>query len=469
MKLVKFLFKLLIPLVIIGIIIGLPLYLFSYRLTPPTDQYIQASENAFYTEVDGELSALITNPTEDTVEFTITEAFINRVVQRQLSKDNPKYQNPDNAGELAHDYMMLFGNNFGLKGVWTDLTNDALTIYAGADVILNNRPLYQTGFEMKFDIVLSENNEYYLKVNKIKIGKLDLPLQQALSLANWAVSSFAGKTLNEMIAENLSFGDFDSEDISFTVGEEELSSYLYSVDPTFAALLKIIYEEELLILDISDDGFDISLRIGAFRRLLTDPNEPAFTKWEDEDDKSAFMTALGQQALQNAIINPTDPTIDLTEADLNSILDYTLQDKVQFEFPITFEVDETEIEYKFESTNLFVMLADDELSIHITMSLNKTGMAGSFDMQFNLSSNVSMNENGDMILAILDSNIGEIDLDQTMLATIFGVFDPALMVDNTLVIPQEKVNEMFAGSGLEIENSYVLNSRLRLHFGIATI
>lgn len=468
MKLVKFLFKLIIPLAIIGIIIGLPLYLFSYRLTAPTAQYIAASENAFYTEIDTELSTLINDSNEDTVEFTVTEAFINRVIQKALSADNPKYQNPDNVGELAHDYMMVFGNNFGLKGVWTEITDNSLTIFAGADVILNNRPLYQTGFEMKFDIVLAENNEYYLKVNKIQIGKMNLPLRQALSLANWAVSSFAGKSLNDMIAENLSFGVFDTEEISFTVGENELTDYLYSVDPTFAALLKVVYQEELLILDISDDGFDIALRIGAFRRLLTDPNEPAFDKWESEADKAVFMTNLGTQAAINAMANPSDPTIDLTEADLNSILDYTLQDKVQFSFPITFELDGNEVEYNFESTNLFVRLNDDELSIHLTMSLNKTGMGGSFDMQFNLSSNVSMNENGDMILSILESNIGEIDLDQEMLASLFGVFDPNLMVDNTLVIPEEKVNEMFEGSGLVIEDSYVVTSKLRLHFGLAS-
>ena len=466
-KLGKRLFKtLVILLIIVFVLVGLPLILLSKKTTAPLDQYNSSSESALYTMLDEELSNLITDTTDDTIFLTVDEAFINRAIQKALSKDNPKFLNSQYAGEMAYSYMMVF-NNFGVKGIWTELSDDKIKIIAGADYVgSSGNVLYQTGIEMVFDIVLSENQEYYLKISDIKIGKINIGINTAYKLANFIVETLTDQSLNNLIAQNLSFGAFNQEDLSFTVGEEELTNYLYEEDPTFAALLKVVYEQELLILDISDDGFDISLNVGIFRRLSSDLDEPAFDKWENDMDKAAFMATLAAQAASNIILNPTDPRIDLDEEDVNQILDYYLQDKVKFELPIKFTLDGNEIEYLFSSTNLFVTMIDDKLSIHLLMTLSKTDMSGTFDMQFNLSSTVSMNSNGDMVLNIIEANLGEIELTNDMLTTLFNIFDPNLMVDNTLVIKKETLNSMFEGSGIVFDDSYVINGELRLHFGL---
>lgn len=467
----KFLYKLVLRITIVLLVLALifivlPLALLYKKTTAPIDQYVASSETAFYTELDSELSTLITDNNADSITLSVTEAYLNRVIQKALSKDNPKYLNPSNEGEMAHDYMMVFGGSVGLKGLWTTISDDQIKITAGADFVMGGSVLYQTGFEIIFDIVLSENDEYYLKVDKIQMGSMRLPLKQSYQLTNFIVNQVTSKSLNELVADYMSFGDFDAEAFSFTVGETELTDFLYDIDPTFSALLKIIYKESLLVMDISDTGFDIALDLGAFRRLNTDLDAPVFTKWENDLDKAAFMASLATQAATNAFLNPTDPRMDLTEADVNAILDYTLGDKVQFDFPIKFKLNGNDIEYKFSSTNLFVRMQGDVLSIHLKMSLTKVGMPGAFDMQFNLRGNISMNANGDMVLTILDSNIGEIDLDQATLASLIAIFDEDLMVGNTIVIPKEKINEMFQGSGIVINNSYVLNGELRLHFGL---
>jgi len=453
--------------VIFTILVVVPLALLYKKTTAPIEQYTAESETDFYTALDQELSDLITDSNEDYVLLTIDEAFINRAIQKALSKDNPKYLDPEFEGESEYKYMTVIGNNLGLKGIWTILTDDQITIIAGVDNFNSNgKVLYQTGIEIILDIVLSENNQYYLKLAKIEVGNIKLPLKSAYKLADFIVKTVTKESLNEMIAENLSFGSFNQEEMSFTVGEAELTDYLYDIDPTFAALLKVIYQESLLILDISDEGFDISLNIGVFRRLLTDLDEPAFTRWESDTDKAMFMANLAAQAAMNFMLDPLDPKLDLTEADVNSILDYTLGEKVKFEFPITFMLEGEEIEYLFNSTNLFVRMNGNVLSIHLKMTLSKTGMSGTFDMQFNLTSTVSMNANGDMVLTIIESNLGEVDLDIDILTLLFGVFDDSLMVDNTIVIPKETLNKMFEGSGIVIEDSYVLNGKLRLHFGL---
>jgi hypothetical protein len=467
-KLTKVILKVFLVLfIVIFVLVAIPLFLLHKATAAPLDQYTSSSETALYTMLDEELSALINDDSEDTVFLTVDEAFINRAIQKELSKENIKFQNSEFVDDTAYNYMMMFSENSGLKGIWTELTDDQIIITAGADYVTSGGSvLYQTGFEVIFDIVLSENNEYYLKLSKIKVGKISIGLSSTYKLADFIVGSLADKSLNDMITESLSFGDFDSEELSFTVGENELTDYLYEVDPTFAALLKVVYKEELLILDVSDEGFDISLNIGVFRRLTTDLDEPAFDKWESESDKADFMEALALQAAYNAFLNPLDPRIDLTEADVNAILDYYLQDKVKFELPIKFMLLGEEVEYIFSSTNLFVTMDEDILSIHLKMSLAKTGMSGSFEMQFNLSSNVSMDAEGNMILTVIEANLGDVVLDNETLSSLFGIFDETLMVDDTLVVKKETLNSMFEGSGVVFNDSYVEDSELKLHFGL---
>ncbi len=452
--------------VIFFLLIGLPLILFHMKSEAPTEDYNAEVENGFYQVLDENLSALILDEEEDSFALRVTDTFINRMIQKQLSSGNPKYLDPAYDGETEHDYMMVAAGFIGLKGVWTTLTDDQLTITAGADVLIGGTPVYQTGLELTFNIVLSENDQYFLQIDKIQIGSMKLPKQAAFDFASSIVKAITSRSLNDMIAEQLSFGQFDEEELSLVIGEDGLTEYLYHIDPTLAAMLKLVYQESLMTLDISDSGFDIQLDIGAFRRLVTDLDQPAFTPWESEADKAAFMADFAAQAAINAFLNPSDPYIDLNESEINAILDYTLEEDVRFELPIAFTLDGVEVEYVFASTNLFLCMDDDVLSAHLRMDLTKTGMAGSFDMQFNLTTNVSMNASGDMILTIVDSNLGEVDIDQAMLATLIATFDENLMVDNTLVVPKEKVNEMFQGSGIVISDSYVLDSHLRLHYDL---
>ena len=466
-RLFKFLLWVFISIaILLLLVIGVPMYLLHMKTEAPIDQYVESSETAFYTSFNHELESLITDSEKDTIFLRIDEAFINRMIQNMLSEDNPKYLSQEHIHEFAYDHMMVFGSFAGLKGVWTKLSDDQLIVTAGADLSFSKNLVYQSGLEIVFDIVLSENEEYYLKVAEISVGRMTPTLRRAFGLANSIVNLLTKNSLNDLIAEYLPFGVFDDEELSFTVSETELTDYLHDVEPSFAALLKIVYQESLIVLDVSDLGFDVSVQIGVFRKLSSDPDEPSFTRWENDIDKALYMSGFAAQAITNSALHPLDPRIDLTEADVNSILDYTLSDKVQFSFPIEFTLGGEEIVYNFDSTNLFVRMNDDVLSIHLTMTLSKEGMAGAFEMQFNLESIVSMNQNGDMVLTISNANIGEVNLDNDTLSSLFALFDESLMVDNTIVIPSEDLNEMFAGSGIIINDSYVVDGILRLHFGL---
>ena len=65
--------------------------------------------------------------------------------------------------------------------------------------------------------------------------------------------------------------------------------------------------------------------------------------------------------------------------------------------------------------------------VHLKMTLEKENFVGSFIMQFNLVTTVAIDANGDMVLTILSSNIGEVDLDNTILKMMVDTFDETLM------------------------------------------
>jgi hypothetical protein len=464
MKILKKLVLFLVVIIVLFVVI--PLVLLSKKTQAPLADYQTSSETAFYQDLNADLEALMTDTESDYIDLTMSEQFLNRAIQKELSKDNPKFQNDLYSDELDYRYMMLFSDQVGLKGVWTALEDDLIKITVGVDVLIGGNVVYQSAVFVNLKIVLNDNDTYLFQILKIQTGKVSLPIKTGADITSFFIERLQGKSLNELVTDSLPFGQLDTDELSFSVGEQELTDYLYTIDPTFAALLKVIYQENLLVMDFSDAGFDLSMNLGIFRRLVTDLDEIPFTRLEDDQDKADLMAGIASKAALNVITNPSDPTINLTEEELNQILDYQLKDAVAFELPLEFMLNGIEQKYLFKSTNLYVRMIGDQLSVHLKMTLEKEDFVGSFIMQFNLVTTVAIDVNGDMVLTILSSNIGEVDLDNAILKMMVDTFDETLMQGSTLVIPKEKLNEMFQGSGLVFDQGYVEAGELVLHFGL---
>ena len=464
MKILKKLVLFLVVIIVLFVVI--PLVLLSKKTQAPLADYQTSSETAFYQDLNADLEALMTDTESDYIDLTMSEQFLNRAIQKELSKDNPKFQNDLYSDELDYRYMMLFSDQVGLKGVWTALEDDLIKITVGVDVLVGGNVVYQSALFVNLKIALNDNDTYLFQILKIQTGKVSLPIKTGADITSFFIERLQGKSLNELVTDSLPFGQLDTDELSFSVGEQELTDYLYTIDPTFAALLKVIYQENLLVMDFSDAGFDLSMNLGIFRRLVTDLDEIPFTRLEDDQDKADLMAGIASKAALNVITNPSDPTINLTEEELNQILDYQLKDAVAFELPLEFMLNGIEQKYLFKSTNLYVRMIGDQLSVHLKMTLEKENFVGSFIMQFNLVTTVAIDVNGDMVLTILSSNIGEVDLDNAILKMMVDTFDETLMQGSTLVIPKEKLNDMFQGSGLVFDEGYVEAGELVLHFGL---
>ena len=236
---------------IVGIFIALVIFLaimFYKDFKMPVEQYTQ-SEEYFQKRLDDELQLIMTDDTKENIEVTLTEVFINQFMMRELSKDNPKYQDEAFKDEPAYEYMYLSatsGMRAGIKGVSTDILEDRIDLVVSVHALAGGTRLYKTGVYLSLDVILDEDDEYVFKVRKINIGKLGLPVKTGLNIANYITSKINGKSINEMANEALPFGVFDSKTASFTATEQTVLDYATSQDAGYGALLEIIYTRNLI-------------------------------------------------------------------------------------------------------------------------------------------------------------------------------------------------------------------------------
>ena len=129
-----------------------------------------------------------------------------------------------------------------------------IKITVGVDVLIGGNVVYQSALFVNLKIVLNDNDTYLFQILKIQTGKVSLPIKTGADITSFFIERLQGKSLNELVTDSLPFGQLDTDELSFSVGEQELTDYLYTIDPTFAALLKVIYQENLLVMDFSDAG-----------------------------------------------------------------------------------------------------------------------------------------------------------------------------------------------------------------------
>ncbi|MDD2575074.1 MAG: hypothetical protein PHD47_01245, partial [Acholeplasmataceae bacterium] len=235
---------------IVGIFIALIIFLavmFYKDFKMPVEQYTQ-SEEYFQKQLDDEIQLMMINDTKENIEVTLTEVFINQFMMRELSKDNPKFQDDAFKDEPEYEYMYLSatsGMRAGIKGVSTDILEDRIDLVVSVHALADSTRLYKTGVYLSLDVILDENDEYVFKVRKINIGKLGLPVKTGLNIANYITSKINGKSINDMANEALPFGVFDSKTVSFTATEQTVLDYATSQDAGYGALLEIIYTRNL--------------------------------------------------------------------------------------------------------------------------------------------------------------------------------------------------------------------------------
>jgi len=450
---------------IVGIFIALIIFLavmFYKDFKMPVEQYTQ-SEEYFQKQLDDEIQLMMINDTKENIEVTLTEVFINQFMMRELSKDNPKFQDDAFKDEPEYEYMYLSatsGMRAGIKGVSTDILEDRIDLVVSVHALADSTRLYKTGVYLSLDVILDENDEYVFKVRKINIGKLGLPVKTGLNIANYITSKINGKSINDMANEALPFGVFDSKTVSFTATEQTVLDYATSQDAGYGALLEIIYTRNLINIAVEDENISFGFALGQLRKLPTDANPPTFNPITNSAGQTAFMLGLATQFLNP----PTELYVDLNEIEANQIVDYSLKDSLQFEQEFKLKINETdEVIYHFKSSKLFLTMEDDVLSLHLPFEITRDDITEKFEMLFNIDSTVSV-ESEDLVLTITGMRIGTAVLTETEIQMIEDTYGSGMIQEGKVRITKEQLSEAFAGQNIEFNDAEVVNGMLRLYY-----
>lgn len=455
--------------IVIGVILALVLFIvfmFYKDFKMPVEQYTQ-SEEYFQKRLDDELQLIMSDTNKENIDVTLTEVFINQFIMRELSKDNPKYQNETYKDDLEYDYMYLTadsGMRAAIKGVSTNILEDRIDLVVSVHALSGTFKLYKTGVFISLNVILDENDEYVFKVRKINIGKLGLPIKMGLDLTNFILDKINGKSLNEMANESLPFGKFDSKAVSFTATEQTIIDFAKTQEDGYGVLLEIIYTRQLLELAVEDENIVMGFALGKLRKLVTDENPPIFNPITDPAGQSSFMNGLMNQFIAE-ILNPSStPYVDLNEIEANQIMDYSLKDSIQFEQEFKLKINETdEVIYNFSSGKIFLTMEDNTLSLHMPFEITRSGVVSKFDILFNIASTVSV-EDEDLVLTITGMRIAGIELTEEELQMIEDTYAAGMIEDGKVRITKEQLNEAFAGQNIDINDAEVIDGKLRLYY-----
>lgn len=447
------------------ILVSIPLIMFSKNYKVPTIQYSE-TETYYMKHVDNEFMALVEDETKEFMHTTLSEVYINQFIKNELFKDNTKYMDETYKGELEYKYMYIGSSGAmkaAIKGIFSDIKEDQIDIILSVDMLAGKTKLYQTGVLLRVDIQ-NEEGTYVLRVNRVVFGRTRLPLKNGLSMTNYIVKKLNGKTLDEVINGSLPLGLFTSKDATLTIKEDDVVDYVQQSHTSYATLVELIYNNDLLQIDVIDDGINLGLGIGKLRRLSTDPNKPIFTPITSPAEQAAFMMDLNTRLAAGIISNPANPYVDLNEVEANQILDYALKDDVKFEqeFPVKISPTET-VMYKMESSNLFLTMAGNVLKLHLEFTISRESVVKTFNIQLNMNSTIAM-DGEDIVITMLDANVSTINLSHEEVMAIVDLYNPGMFVDGKLVITKQQLNEMFHGAEMVINDVEVINGQLRLYY-----
>lgn len=447
------------------ILISIPLIMFSKNYKVPEEQYT-VEETYFMKHFDNEFIELVNSNTKENVNVDLTEIYINQFIRREIFKDNYKYLNEVYKGELEYKYMYVSEGSFkaGIRGLYTDVKDDQVDIILSVDLLAGKTRLYRTGILIRIDITETEDGTYIFTVKKVYLGRTKLSLKRGLGVATYITNKVNGKTLDEVINDSLPFGYYNKETVSLEVTEKDVLEYAKEKHSGLGTLIKLVYEHDLLGIDVVNDGVNLSLNMSAVRKKVTDPSKPNFEPLTSPEEQAAFMTGLNGRLLAGFLDSPTNPYVNLNEIEANQVLDYSLKDKVKFsqDFPIKLSSTE-KVNYFIESSNVFLTMKNSNITLYLEFLIRREGELKEFHIQIRMNSTLEMIDEN-IVITMVNASVGSIDLTNEEVMEIVNVYREGMFEDGKLTITKEQLNEMFSGAEMVINDVKVVNGKLRIYY-----
>lgn len=247
----------------------------------PTYLYVEDADAKamLYKELNDSIADVESNTTPDMV-FNLHQDIINTAIFQAIRNPdiNPNYMPTDDCNDDSCNYIFaepipIEGADINLRivGAWVDFEEGQLITNIFLEIQLNDGFTYKTNFQTYFNVT-DLPDKYLIEFDKIKLGNLPIPEALISTITN-AIDKQIDEIDLESQTSNLPIGDFDPENLSYSVMKEEILDQFSNTDETtnestnslVREVLSIIFENQLIKFTLVENEFVLNTAVSMFR------------------------------------------------------------------------------------------------------------------------------------------------------------------------------------------------------------
>ena len=385
---IKGVFKIIFALLILAILSPFVILGLMYRgnadAAIPTEDYIENVdiEAVIADDIDLALTGLET-PGEDIV-LSLSDATINAMVYAFLTGENGLNPNYQPGEECEGDDCAFFTETFEinqnatgtlrLTGVWVEFIENQIRLHLNASMQYNDGFTYAT--QVRLDVIIEDRaDQYYLALDRVSLGRLPITQTFFNRVLGW-VESATDQSLEN--PDNFPVGTLDLSTLSLSIPKAEIITQI-DEDPdrengeTFATLLGLVFDNELLTFAVESGTFDVTLKSSKLFNdeplVLDAAIESVYDNPESFDPTTQFAGLLESFLLTAALSERNELVVN--EVLLNQILAQSLAENDALAFTQTFAgIDGTLTELNVNVNRLLVDLTAAGMQLVIAITIN---------------------------------------------------------------------------------------------------
>ena len=384
---------------------------------------------------------------------------------------NPHYLDDDS---LENQYLYNINGTNGIKGIYTRLEGNEITINVPADYTVYNFFTMKTTITLRLSLSINKDLDVFLQIKEVSVGNLSvLPF---LSVVDFIFDKITGESISDMLEDHIPYGHFDYKSKTYSLTFDEYKALIIDSanqsGELISMILDVLIEEKLFSLGLNDSRLHLKLD---FNRVKAKAKMP-FTKYDDEG-LQRLLEARSSMLFFSAI-NSSDNKVNLnfSQDDLNGFIASKFTSQFSSGENQTFDLlGDTYLLGLNKDHPIYISFDNNKITISIEIVLEKEGSTGSFATEILFDSILELSENKEDILIELKSvRLGELSFeDNPMLSDkVFNqVFDlmrsTGLNLDsNNRIVLEGICTELSNNSGTTLLSVFVRDTEFILELEI---
>ncbi len=436
-KLFKLIFGLIAGVIILAIVIVVATFvLLRDNTQAPVDEFHANQNIVLVDELANSFDDYFSGQTTS-INASITQGNFNGIIYKKILEKNPNYlQGTDTA---SNDYKYIsHQNEFGIRGIWVELADKQIIITLGIDSLLGFRFPSAARLYLGLDLEAAPENEIVVSIEKIKLGKIGISkgglFTRLLKKSGVDVSNEINEFFKDSNGE--SFGYFNQDELEISVYKDKLLGMLSDDSGAlnvFKALFDLSEKNELLSLSLKKTGLEIDLDLNKMKDNDSLYQVPEAERITTEEQLNQMLANKSLDLVLSAHAKQADNFyIQLTENEVNKIIDYYMKDQVMG--AKTIELGSKML--VMETLTPVMVVLNNKLFFAIKLKMYFEDTPGeAFETILKMEATPTVNNN-DLVFVLGDLSAGETSLSAQDLDGILALLGNSdILSDGELVIP----------------------------------